>query len=132
MRCRNRSPRVSRSPADSSFQRRISIPCSASSGLMRSLNARACLDGQLARQVQGVLQHLPGQLHPGALDREARHHPAHQPGHPDHEELVQVGREDGEEAHPLEQRDRFVLGQLEHALVESEPALLPVQVALRG
>ena len=89
-------------------------------------------DGQLARELQGVLQHLPGQLEPGALDREARHHPAHQPGHPDHEELIQVGREDGQEPHALQQRHRLVLGELEHAFVESEPAFLPVQVALRG
>ena len=89
-------------------------------------------DGQLARELQGVLQHLPGQLQPGALDREAGHHPADQPGHPDHEELVQVGREDGEEPYAFQERDRFVLGELEHALVEPEPALLPVQVPFRG
>ena len=53
--------------------------------------------GQLARQLQGVLQHLAGQPDPGALDREARHHPAHQARHPDHEELVEVGREDGQD-----------------------------------
>ena len=89
-------------------------------------------DGQLARQLQGVLQHLAGQPDAGALDREASHHPAHQAGHPDHEELVQVVREDGQEPHPLEQRDGFVLGELEHALVEPEPALLAVQVAFLG
>jgi len=88
-------------------------------------------DGQLAGQLEGVLQDLPGQLQPGALDREARHHPAQQPGHPDHEELVQVGREDGEEPHAFQQRNRFVFGELEHALVEPEPAFLPVQVTLR-
>jgi hypothetical protein len=89
-------------------------------------------DGQLTRELQGVLQHLPRQLQPGALDREPGHHPAHQPGHPDHEELVQVGREDGEEPHAFQQRDRFVLGELEYALVESEPAFLPIQVPFRG
>jgi hypothetical protein len=59
-------------------------------------------DGQLSRQLQRVLQYLAGQPNAGALDREAGHHPAHQPGHPDHEELVQVVREDGQEPHPLE------------------------------
>ena len=98
--------------------------------LLRSLNARACRT-VACRQFQGV-QYLPGQLYPVALDWEARHHPAYQPGHPDHEELVQVGGENGEEAHALQQRDRLVFGEFEHALVESEPALLTVEVTLLG
>jgi len=64
----------------------------------------------------------------GALDREPGRHPAHPPGHPDHEELVQVAREDGQEPHPFEQGERLVLGQLEHPLVEPQPALFAVQV----
>ena len=40
----------------------------------------------------------------------------------DHEELVEVGRVDRAELHPLQQRDGRVLGELEHALVELEPA----------
>ena len=77
-------------------------------------------------------QHLAGQPHPGALDREASHHPADQPGHPNHEELVQVVREDGQEPDPLEQRDRFVFGKFEDAFVEPQPALLAVQEAFFG
>ena len=46
--------------------------------------------------------------------------------HPDHEELVQVGRDDGEELHPLEQRVAFVLGLQQDALVELQPAQLAV------
>ena len=40
----------------------------------------------------------------------------------DHEELVEVGRVDGAELHPLQQRDRRVLGEFEHTLVELQPA----------
>ena len=46
--------------------------------------------------------------------------------HPDHEELVQVRAEDGQELHPLEKRDRGVLGLLEHPAVELEPGELAV------
>ena len=89
-------------------------------------------DGQLSRQLQGVLQHLAGQPDPGALNREAGHHAAYQPGHPDHEELIQVVREDDQEPYPFKQRDRFVFGEFEHAFVEPEPALLAVQEAFFG
>ena len=36
-------------------------------------------------------------------------------GDADHEELVEVAREDREEVRPLEHRDAFVLGQFQHA-----------------
>ena len=51
-----------------------------------------------------------------------------QPGDPHHEELIQVAGEDGEEVRPLEHGQIRVLRQLEHALVESEPAQLAVEV----
>ena len=35
-----------------------------------------------------------------------------QSGHTDHEELVEVGGEDGEELHPLEQRQQIILDEL--------------------
>ena len=47
-------------------------------------------------------------------------------GHPDHEELVQVRAEDGEELHALEQGHARVLSLFEHAPVEFEPRELPV------
>ncbi len=55
-------------------------------------------------------------------------------GHAHHAELVEVGREDGCEAQPLEQRDALVAGQLEHARVPLEPRQLAVEEArlLRG
>ena len=63
--------------------------------------------------VQRRLDHALGQL-------------ALQPCDPDHEELVQVVREDREELHPLEERVRRVERLLEHAAVELDPAQLPV------
>ena len=46
--------------------------------------------------------------------------------HADHEELVQVRAEDGEELHALEQRHARILRLLEHAPVELEPGQLAV------
>ena len=51
-----------------------------------------------------------------------------EPGHADHEELVQVRAEDGEELDALEQRHRGVLGFLEHPAIELEPGQLAVDV----
>ena len=46
----------------------------------------------------------------------------------DHEELVEVGAEDGQELEPLQQRHLRVLGLLQHAAVELQPAQLAVDV----
>jgi hypothetical protein len=48
--------------------------------------------------------------------------------HPDHVELVQVRRHDGEELHALEQRVRGIERLRENALVEFEPAQLAIDV----
>ena len=48
----------------------------------------------------------------------------------DLKELVEVAARDGEELRPLEQRARAVLGELEHAGVEVEPAEVPVDVPM--
>ncbi len=47
-------------------------------------------------------------------------------GDADHEELVEVGDEDGEELHPLQQGQGRVLRELEDAVVEVKPGQLPV------
>jgi hypothetical protein len=87
------------------------------------------------RQVTG---HLPD-----LLEHLARHHPrggaygdpsgdaALEAGHPDHEELVEVAGEDGQEPRAFEQRELLVLGQLEHPLVEPQPGQLAVQEPVR-
>ena len=55
-----------------------------------------------------------------------------QAGHAHHEELVQVGREDGQEAHPLQQEQVRVLRQFQHARIEVQPADLAVQETVQG
>ena len=56
-----------------------------------------------------------------------------QPGDPDLEELVDVLAQDGEEAHPLQQRQRLVLRDRQHPLVEVELGKFAVDVMrLRG
>ena len=48
-------------------------------------------------------------------------------GGPDFEEFVEVGRDDGQEAQPLQQRDGVALGPIEHPFVEGEDAVVTVQ-----
>ncbi len=50
----------------------------------------------------------------------------------DHVELVEVGGEDREELRALQQRQRRVGREREHARVEVEPAQLAVEVAVLG
>ena len=105
IRSANRSSIRSFSSEVSWSQRRISMPCAASSGRISSWNTRAC-SATSSRSAEDRRVHL------------ARHHPAHgghgdtgrdpalRPGHPDHVELVEVGGEDGQELRPLQQRHR--------------------------
>ncbi len=51
--------------------------------------------------------------------------------HADHEELVEVRRDDGVELEPLEERDALVLGLGQDARVELDPGELAVQVEER-
>jgi hypothetical protein len=53
-----------------------------------------------------------------------------QPGHPDHEELVEVGAEDRQELDPLQQGHSLVLGLGQDAAVELQPGQLPVDQRL--
>jgi hypothetical protein len=55
-----------------------------------------------------------------------------QPRHAHHVELVEVRGVDGEKLEALEQRQRLVLSQLEHPLVELHPRELAVRVELGG
>ena len=65
-----------------------------------------------------------------ARDGDAGVDAALETGHADHEELVEVAREDRGERGALDDRDVFVLRQFEHALVELEPAQLTVEEAV--
>src|SRR6202042_981250 len=49
-------------------------------------------------------------------------------GDADHEELIEVRDVDREELEALHQRQRLILGELEHAVVEIEPGELAVDV----
>ena len=56
-----------------------------------------------------------------------------QPGDPHHVELVEIGREDRQELGALEQRDTLgVLREIQHAVVECEPAQFTVGIASFG
>jgi hypothetical protein len=62
----------------------------------------------------------------------ARHDAALEAGDAHHEELVEVAGEDREEVRALEHRQRRIFGELQHPLVEREPAELAVHVAVVG
>src|SRR5262245_35175084 len=64
------------------------------------------------------------------LNRQASGQPAPQSSDPDHEELVEIVGEDREKSDPFEQWDGGVLSELEHPLVELQPALLTVKEAV--
>ena len=51
-----------------------------------------------------------------------------QAGHPDHEEFVQVGPENGKKLDALQQRVGFVLGLLQDAALERQQAEFPIQI----
>ena len=63
---------------------------------------------------------------------EPRDDAALQPRDAHHEELVEIAREDRQEVGALEHRERGILGELEHALVEREPAQFAVEVPVVG
>ncbi len=96
---------------------------------MKACAWRSCsscaLRGDVPQDVEGCTADVGRDGDPG-VDA------ALQPGDPDHEELVEVGREDRQEVRALEQRLRAVLAEFEHALVEPEPAELTVEVAVGG
>ena len=85
---------------------------------------------QVAGAGPDLLEHLARHQAGGGADRDVGRDPALEAGHPDHEELVEVVGEDRREAHPLQQRQRGVLGQLEDPLVEAQPGQLAVEEAV--
>ena len=125
--CSRKWRSISSAGAVDSSQVTIRIPCSASAGRTTSENCRAW-----RRSSSVTRSAMPASTCGG---RQAVRAPRVDPsvdlvvhaGHPHHEELVQVGDEDGQELHALHQRERLVLGQLEHAIVEVEPGELAVR-----
>ena len=108
------------------------MPASSSAGSTSSAKARGVPLLQLVRLLGDVGEHVRR----GAADvrrhREPGEDAALQAGDAHHEELVEVAGEDGEEVGALEHRQRRVFGELEHALVERQPAQLAVEVAVFG
>lgn len=82
---------------------------------------------ELARAGPDHLQDLAGLQARGGFGGHAGRDAALQSRHPDHEELVQVAGEDRQEVGALQKWCVRVLGELEHAFVERQPAALPVQ-----
>ena len=85
---------------------------------------------QLTSLLPDRLQHLTGEQTGGGPHRDAGGDPALEAGHPNHEELVEVGGEDRQEPARSSSGRLRVLGQLEHALVEAQPGELPVEEAV--
>ena len=108
------------------------MPCSASAGRTSCSQWRDWRAAQLARALGDPLDRLRRGQAVGLARVDAGVDLVVQPGHADHDELVEVGGVDGEELDPLHQRRALVLGQLEHALVEVEPGQLAVGVELGG
>ncbi len=79
-----------------------------------------------------VGEHLVGRAPDVGGHRQSRDDAALEAGDAHHEELVEVTGEDREEVRPLQERCQLVLGKLQHALVEGEPAHLPIEVAVLG
>ena len=122
---------ASSSAASQDSQSITRMPCSARAGCTSRPHVGVA-PAQLARALGDAFECLARRQAVGAAGVDSGVHHVVEPGHADHEELVEVRRVDGEELDPLEQRDRLVLGQLQHALVELEPGELAVGVQLGG
>ena len=102
---------------------------------------RDVLDEDVGVPLDEVLRPLPDELElladrqpVGGADGESGLLPALEPGDAHHVELVEVAGEDRQELDALEQRQRLVLRELQHACVEVQPGQLSVQesVARQG
>ena len=84
-----------------------------------------CLVGDVTEHVGWGAAHVGGHGEPGE-------HAPLESCDPDHEELVEVGREDGQEVRAFERGDGRILRQFEDTLVEGQPAHLTVEVSPLG
>ena len=119
-------------PRSSSSQRSSWMPCVAERREDVIAEHLAVPLHQLARLAPDRLEQLAWHHAAGGLDGDAGREPALQARDPHHEELVEVAREDREEARALEQRQVCVLGQLEHPAVEPQPGELAVEEPVVG
>ena len=87
------------------------MPCSASSGRRPRANCAGMTAVERLDLLGDGLQDVGGGEAVGAAGVDPGVDLVVHAGHADHEELVQVGGEDGQELQPLDQRQRFVLGQ---------------------
>ena len=78
-----------------------------------------------------VAEHLPGRGADVRRHRQPGQDAALQARDADHEELVEVGGEDRQEVGAFEHRQGVVLGEVEHAAVEGQPAQLAVEEPVR-
>ena len=106
------------------------MPCSASAGRTSLLPLARLARAQLARSLGDPLDRLRRRQPVRLAGVDAGVHLVVQARDAHHHELVEIGRVDGEELHPLEQGRLLVLGQLEHPLVEVQPRQLAVGVEL--
>ena len=106
------------------------MPSSASAGRIASRKQAACRCISSCATSPVRCEDFAGLPAAGGLDGEAGRHPAGEAGDADHEELVQVAREDRQEADPFEERQGGVLGEFQDALIEPQPALLAVEEAV--
>lgn len=87
---------------------------------------------ELAGAGPDLVEHLAGLQTGGRAGGDAGRDAALEAGHADHEELVEVARENREEVSPFEEWGGRVLGEFEDALVEGEPAAFAVEEAAAG
>ena len=106
------------------------MPTSSSRGVMSLMKTSACRWTRSWVRVRDELELLADGQAVGRADGEPGGLPALQPGDAHHVELVEVAGEDRQELHPLQQRQRLVLGELQDAGVEVQPGQLPVQEAV--
>ena len=88
--------------------------------------------GDLLGALADAAQLFAGRQSVGRAHRQTHLVATLQAGDPDHVELVEIRREDRQELGPLQQRQRRVGGQRQHAGVEVQPAQLAVEVAVLG
>ena len=106
------------------------MPSARSAGSDRLGEAGRLPVHQLAGAGPDPLEEVAGHEAAGRAHRDPGVDAPLQAGHPDHEELVEVGGEDRQELGPLQQGQGRVLGQLEHPLVERQPGQLAVGEAV--